>query len=229
MPIRQFPTNEGEISAFLENFASGLREFQTQLGLSNEDVEAAERDSEVYRYLTAYSFQLETSRRAFYAYKRDILSGKPGRTPAPPIMPQIELPATPVTGIIPRTRSENLLIKKLQGFTSTIGATLGMFTGTAWRPDPDDVVPTIKVTPEADGYVRIRASKHRMDAIRIDYAEGFDQPWQMLGMYTHASIFDQVPNAVPGRPRQILLRARLYCRNQPVGEFSQTSAVVVSA
>jgi hypothetical protein len=55
MPKREFPTNRGDLAAYLSNFARGLRKFRQQLGMTEADVESAERDAAVYEYLINYA------------------------------------------------------------------------------------------------------------------------------------------------------------------------------
>ena len=229
MPKREFPTNRSDLANYLSNFARGLRKFRQQLGVTEADVESAERDAAVYEYLINYAFQLETSRKAFYEYQRDILSGKPGRIPAPPEIVPFDPPHPPVTGLITRARKTTLLVQQLAGFGSEIAATMGMTTSARWRPDPEEIVPTLKVKPLEGGKLSIRVSKHRMDAIRVEFSENYDGPWNLLGTYTRARITDRLPDAVPGRPRQIQIRAKLCLANELVGEWSPIASVVVDS
>jgi hypothetical protein len=228
MKILNFPVRLQEILAYLLNLDSKLGNFAATLGITPAELDMVHQDRENFEYIYNYAGQLKADYEAFQSYKKAMFTGAEGPLPEAPSFTSVSLPGPGAAGIIARQKRFKAKIMSSDGFTPQIGEALEMIKPSPVPPSPDDLKPLVTGHAMPDGRVEFRCSKLGQDAIRLESKLPNVEGWSVAQESTMAKFSMTLPEQFRAQPVQMLFRARLLRKNQPVGEYSPVISVITN-
>jgi hypothetical protein len=227
MADKPFPTTEPEANVFLQNLASKLPGYTTELSVSASEITQLTNGAANFNYLLNAATQVSDSKEAFTDFKQNMFYGEVKGPSAPPVFPAIALPMADNAGIVTFVKALLKRIKASAGYTKQIGEDLGLIVDTPDELIPGNIVPEINVKAVEDGQVEIKFSKNGLDAIRIDWRVKDATTWELAGSYTTSPAIHDHPSG-EGKPEAREYRGRLLKKNEPVSQYSATYNVVTT-
>lgn len=229
MADKPFPTTEGDLNVFVQNFKVKIVAYVVVLNLLASEISALGDDALNFNYIVNFAQQVEDSKDAFYAFKDELING--GIATAPLIVPTfapVDMPKEPIAGIKKRLRGLIARIKASAGYTQQIGEDLGLVENDPGSLNPDTLNADIKPRAIADGKVEITFSKQGMSAMRVDFRRKGDVKYEFAGLYPSSPAIHDEPSVPPDVPEQREYRGILIKKNDPIGNVSPSYTIVTT-
>lgn len=224
MKAHFLPKTDGELSLWLQNFASKLPSYQTILNLSAEDLSSAARDAETLSYSLKISEAYRNEWKERTSFKKILKEGNGAAITLP--TPPVEPPApqgTIISGIVPRIRKFSQRIKKHPNFTTSIGIDLGLI-GTDVNRDASALQPEIKAV-FSGGEVVIAWKKGVSDGIDIYVDRGTG--WEFLATDFQPNFTDKYRLSAEAAAAKWKYKARYRIGDEQAGNWSNVVEVAV--
>lgn len=228
LKILNFPVKLQEIMFYMINLDLKLTGFATTLGVTPAELEMVHQDRVNFEYIYALSNQIKADMEAFSAYREAMFKGPEGPLPEAPSFQSVTLPGPGAAGIIARQKRFKAKIMSSDGFTPQIGEALEMIKPSPVPPSPADIKPSVRAVALPDGKVEFRCSKQGMDAVRLESKLPNVEGWSLTAESTTAKFTVTLPEQFHAQPVQMLFRARLLKKNEPVGEYSPVISVITN-
>ena len=228
MKFVSFPVRPQDINSYLINLDDKLSIYASTLEISPEELTMVHEDRVNFEYLYNYTSQLKADYEAYFRDKEAMFDGPEGPLPAAPSFSSVTLPGPGSTGIIARQKWFKARVMTSKGYTPQIGEALEMIKPSPVPPSPADVKPSVRAVALPDGKVEFRCSKQGMDAVRLESKLPNVEGWSLTAESTTAKFTVTLPEQFHAQPVQMLFRARLLKKNEPVGEYSPVISVVTN-
>jgi hypothetical protein len=218
-----------------ENIKSKIANYTAELGLTPAQVTAITRICDEFDVAYSNVEQLRATTVALVQWRDQVFRGTPQGAPAPqpPEIDPNQLPPGSKIGIIAEFRDLRDIILASPGYTDAIGQDLMILAGgggSGTAPPPiDDLAPDLK-TQVGSGYeVNLAGPMRGMDAMRVEWQRNGDSTWSLVGFLTRTPGDVIITPHTQGEPDAGEVRARYIKNNVPVGNYSASYPVTVSA
>lgn len=230
MPDKELPNTENGWNLFLQNMSAKIVSLQAILNLTAGEVATLQSDAANYNYVITVAQQIADSKTAFTDFKDELCNGEPSTTAiTPPVFAIIGTPNVARPGIIKRTRNLVARIKTSDGYTTTIGEDLDLYTNDPTVPtQPEDLVAALDVKARPQGKVEIAFRRQGMNAMKVEFQRKNDTAWSLAGIYFTSPGFHDEPSVPPGEPESRQYRGILIQGNDEVGNYSPSYTVVTT-
>lgn len=216
-----FPTIQADINAILQLWKNRIAAYETQYGLTTDQIRQISDDADVYSHLLNARSQLNEDVSEFSVYFTNITNGDRNLPAAAyptvsiPPLPTLQLGVKP--GIVSRNTEIYNYLKKHPNRTAESLADLGI-TETSVAPiAPETLKPSISGATLPDDKVSITFNKQRMASIRVQMRRGGE--WINVGDPTTSPFIDAT-KSLDDKPEKREYRAIYLVKNQPVGQYS---------
>ena len=226
--LLSFPVKAPLILAYLINLDNKLTNFSVTLGITPDELTMVHEDRVNFEYIFNFTSQAKADFEAYYRYKEAMFEGPEGPLPEAPSFSSVSLPGPGAAGIIARQKRFKARVMTSSGFTPQIGEALEMIKPSPVPPLPADLKPSVTAVAYPDGKLDFRCSKQGMDAIRLESKLPNVEGWTVTQESTLARFSVTLPEQFRQEPVQMLFRARLLKKNQPVGEYSPVISVITN-
>src|SRR5690606_29883911 len=187
-----------------------------------------QQDRANFEYIFNFTPQLKADMDAYYTFKKAMFTGPEGPLPEAPSFTSVSMPGPGAAGIIARQKRFKARVMSSDGFTTQIGEALEMIKPSPVPPSPAEVKPSVTAVALPDGKVEFRCSKQGMDAIRLESKLPNVEGWSVTQESPMARFSVTLPEQFRQQPVQMLFRARLLKKNEPVGEYSPVISVITN-
>ncbi|MBI5685746.1 MAG: hypothetical protein HZC54_11765 [Verrucomicrobia bacterium] len=237
---RYYPAPVGDQIVWLTNFMTKLPGHETALGLTGAYVDACVASCAFLIYvLKDWLPAVRTFNLAATSATETLAHGE---GPSALTLPAFAAPALPdgVVAVPPGVLTPRLFdlvaqIKKMPGYTETIGLDLGIIGqeagvgGDGGAGAPYVPVPKFKVTVKstvAGPQVVLEFIKHGHTGVYIESRVG-NGPWEFLGTDTNSPYTDARPLQVAGQPEVRQYRMCFWDKSEPTNDWSDIASVTV--
>jgi hypothetical protein len=216
------PKTDNQKNAWLINFANKLPAYAAMFHITPDEVTDMTKGSVYFDYCINYRNLYINYTRALTSWKNNLIKGKAGALPQPPIPPTA--PAAVPVGIFTRATLLAQRIKGHQEFTYEIGKNMGI-VGVEHVVDVNKLQPKINLKIVTDKVV-VKWQKKGMDALEIWRKIG-NEDWQFLTLdmkphYTDNSLI------VPSGSSVVAHYKAIYHQNdERAGQWSNESTISV--
>jgi len=216
-------TDAGRMMWFV-TFAGNLEEHAGDLGLSPEEVATVKNDAAFFTYV----YQAHSSHRAhaksWTDYKKAAYFGKKFlQVPVPVTLPPAPPVATP--GILRRTAALIARIKRQPGYTTAIGAHLGIIAPRL-AVDVNTAKPHLRLRLSA-GQPVVGWRKDGFDSLELHVDRGDGKGLVYLAVTTRPPYRDQSPLPASGTSAVWSYQGFYRLRDQRVGDWSSPAPISV--
>lgn len=221
-----FPRALQEQAAFIANFTRVFVEIAASLGFSAEVVARLEADNAVMQYLAQMDYNLKTYIKGFNSFRNNLTGGKQRVTPKYPKINDISEPPIVPYGIFERLFKLADLIEASDGYSTIIGARLGILPQKQEALRREDLVLNLKIREFPEGEIEIRFVKGRTSGVSLDYRYDGTQERHDLGRFFKSPVKLKLPME-DGKPVKIYVRGRYLLGNEEIGAYSNEFEVIL--
>lgn len=225
---RWFPRSLPKQAAFFANFTKAFIKIAVDLGFTEAEVENLKADNAVMQYMAQTEMNLKTFKKSFQKFREHLTQGKNVAEPvylqySPLTEPPIVLP-----GIFDRLFRLADRITAADGYTTAIGARLGILSPTREALRPEDLELKLKAKPLNEAQVSIGFTRGRTNGINLYFQHAGNEEWFDLGRFFYSPAIVTIPLVEADKPEQIYLRGRYLIGNEAVGSYSNIMALVIT-
>lgn len=213
------------------NFARGVEELGTQLGLSETEVTIAVQDNRYLEWaLGSWLVWVRTVGKVGSAAVKLLCMGKGTApyampTPVPPPTPENVVPVP--QGALTRTHRLVQRIKASPTYAPHLGKKLGIIGAENSAQHPHPKLTLNLERGAASEFVRVKFTKYHHVGIVL-YGRRGDGEWEKLNFFLRSPAFDRRPLLVADQPEIREYRALFLSTEGEVGEWSPTASITVS-
>lgn len=216
------PTSWTNLAAWMANFAAQLPSVAGKYGLTANDIDAVQKDSQWIQYWVDAKTTAKQQEKQLTDFVDEITDGDYGApTPTAPVwaLPPTPPPVPPV-GIKKRIREIVAGIKaKRSVYTLADGELLGIVSPEEAGRNETDYTPTLKIAPLRDYHLSFEFRREGLDAVRFEVKRKGGE-WRLLGDAAISPTDFLVTPTTPGDAEQIEIRAVFLKQYQPFGSWS---------
>lgn len=217
-----FPTSLQERAAWYNNFATQFAVVYVSLGFKPTDNTEIAQDNATMQFLAQTAIALDAFKEAIRQYRVIITEGNLGDpTPVFPANTTFEqpLPASQ-TGIFERLDDFVKRARVSPGYTSEIGALLGILPSTPPSLAPADMQPSLKTVSLPGSIVQVSFVRGNTNGLAIETKIDNSDTWSDAGKFFNSPAELKIPVNAQNLPRSVQVRARYVEKNTPIGQFS---------
>lgn len=221
-----FDTYEKLLAMYLLQ-KQNLPVYKTQVGATDDDLDAVTFGAENLQYLKNYSEIVEADKMTVSRIKR---SAYDGDTNVPITtfggFPAFAPPHPLVAGLKELAQKRNRRFKVADGYTKEIGIALGIEESGDSRPS-EDVKPTFEAFPAQASYEAglVVSNRGKSNMWKARGQRAGSQKWLELASNTGKSGDVKIEPANEGQPERMLVMIHLYKNNEPYGQPSDPQYV----
>ena len=223
-----WPSTLADQQVLIQNFAAKIPGNATALGLTTEQVEAAQDLCMTIQSAFQFTEQCKQTMLAITNWRDMIFYGEPKGEPV------TSGPVFPIVGTVAFSRGAITeffelrdLIVALPGYTEVIGEDLGI-VGAESGNGPEVVLSPSLKTSVSQGYtVNLRGSMQGQTGMRIEYRRNGGS-FAPVAYFTNTPGSFQITPATPGQPESGEIRAVYIKKNMEYGAYSPNYPVTVS-
>lgn len=229
MPTGDYlPTTETELLVWFNNFQRKFAQHGPALGFTAEDVTTITNDYHVLAFVVGAVDASRKESLARTSYRNVVRDGPPGTVPPVwPVSPPLTPPPNIVPGVIPRLRAMVARIKVQPGYTSSIGADLGVIASSSAAATTSGK-PTASATAQPNSTVQVDWTKGRFDGVLVEGQRGDEAAWTLLGTDTVSPYVDNRDPLVANAPEVRRYRLRYIKKDVPTGDYSDVMTVTTT-
>ena len=213
----------------MQNFKAKIGLYQTELGLSPAEVDAAQLLCDAF--IDAYNFSeaCEYTSKAVTSWRNSVFRGEPtgGPIPDPPVFP-VGAPSVGTLGVVTQFFELREQLVVASGFTDAIGDDLGILGAEIGEEPEEEIAPSLKVTAASGFKVAISGSMQGNSQIRIEYRKAGETNWTLVTYLSNLPAEVPVVPTTPGVPEKGDIRAIFYRKNEEYGVHSPNYPVTLS-
>lgn len=223
-----WPSSMPDQLVLMQNFHSKIGNYAATLGLSPDELMAAEGLCDAFIGTFNVAEQCRQTMQAMTQWRDRVFHGTPVGNPAPPA------PVFPVVGTVAYTLGVVKQFIALRdrivaspNYTLAIGEDLGLVGAQITPPPPSSVKPVFKTVSTSGLTVNLVGSMQGMDALRVEYAPNGGS-FQPVAFLTNTPGGFQITPQNPNQPENGRIRAVFIKKNAEYGTYSSEYPVTVS-
>lgn len=216
--------SDTEFSIQLSNFSNELATLGASLGISAEQIAAAEEDAAAFAFAVAAQESIKEYAKSFTRFKEDLRAGKRASTQAAPTLALPAAPSAVLVGVEQRFRDLAARIRTAPNYTEAIGAQLGIVAPQASRTPEADAQPAILGLVTSGGKVILRWKKGPYDGIYV-YRKIDGGAYEHVGVDTKPDWEDRRP--LPDATQVWTYKIIYFLKDKEIGRFSAEASISV--
>jgi len=224
------PTRLEALAPWYANFTLKFTQYAAQLGLA-ADLPFVIEDNATIQWAADANEVAKTNLSGFIKFRDELLyAEKHSDAPTAPVTDLPPAPAKLTWAIIQRLVNLGERIELAPGYTSDVGAQLGIIPPQANGVSPADVKPTAQVFAAQNGYQFSVVVSNRAESnmFEVEIRRAGQENWTIVKVASGKSIDVTIEPTAQGKPEQIQVRVRLKKNNADYGQPSDAVYVTVN-
>lgn len=224
------PTSLVALAPWYANFALKFAEYATHLGLA-ADLPFVIEDNLTIQWMADADEVAKANLDGFRKFRDESLyAEKHSDAPSEPVTALPTPPAKLTWAIIQRLINLVERIELSPGYTSDIGAQLGIIPPQTGGVSPASVKPTVQVFAAQSGYQLsvVVSDRAESNMFEVEIRRAGQETWTVVKTASGKSIDLTIEPTVAGKPEQIQVRVQLKKNNADYGQPSDAVYVTVN-